>query len=157
GGMGLTGHLLEVELTVERVPSPWILQETERARGLDHFLELLAASARDWPFTVGWLDALATGRGLGRGSVFRRRRATREEAPAAPPRPLARRSVPFRLPDWALNDLTVRLFNAVYARSVPRGVGRGVVHPGKFFWPLDAVRHWNRIYGRRGFTQFQCV
>src|SRR5690606_8125518 len=52
---------------------------------------------------------------------------------------------------------TVRLFNAVYARSVPRGVGRGVVHPGKFFWPLDAVRHWNRIYGRRGFTQFQCV
>ncbi|MBZ0101096.1 MAG: FAD-binding oxidoreductase, partial [Thermoanaerobaculia bacterium] len=66
-------------------------------------------------------------------------------------------AVPFDLPGWALNDLTVRLFNAVYARSVPRRVRRGIVHPEKFFWPLDAIRHWNRIYGARGFTQFQCV
>jgi FAD/FMN-containing dehydrogenase len=157
GGMGLTGHLLEVELALARIPSPWILQETERARDLVHFLELLGASAREWPYTVGWLDALAAGGRLGRGILFRGRWATPGEAPAAAPRPLARRAVPFDFPGWALNDVTVRLFNAVYARSVPRGVARRVVHPEKFFWPLDAIRHWNRIYGRRGFTQFQCV
>ena len=157
GGMGLTGHLLEVELAMARLPSPWILQETERARDLDHFLALLAGAARDWPFTVGWLDALAAGGRLGRGILLRGRWATAAEAPAGPPRPLARRAVPFDLPGWALNDLTVRLFNAVYARSVPRRVRRGIVHPEKFFWPLDAIRHWNRIYGARGFTQFQCV
>jgi FAD/FMN-containing dehydrogenase len=157
GGMGLTGHLLEVELAMARIPSAWILQETERARDLEHFLRLLADSARDWPFTVGWLDALAAGGRLGRGILYRGRWATPAEAPAAAPRPLARRAVPFDFPGWALNDLTVRLFNAVYARSVPRGVARGIVHPEKFFWPLDAIRYWNRIYGRRGFTQFQCV
>lgn len=157
GGMGLTGHLLEVELAMTRIPSPWILQETERVRDLAAFLALLAGSARDWPFTVGWLDALAAGGELGRGILFRGRWATPEEAPAAAPRPLARRAVPFDFPGWALNDLTVRLFNAVYARSVPRRVARRIVHPEKFFWPLDAIRHWNRIYGSRGFTQFQCV
>ncbi|GMU66967.1 MAG: oxidoreductase [Acidobacteriota bacterium] len=157
GGMGLTGHLLEVELAMERIPSPWIVQETERARDLDHFLALLADSAREWPFTVGWLDALAAGGLLGRGILYRGRWATATEAPAEPPRPLARRAVPFDFPGWALNDLTVRLFNAVYARTVPRRVARRIVHPEKFFWPLDAIRHWNRIYGARGFTQFQCV
>ncbi|HEX4980621.1 MAG TPA: FAD-binding oxidoreductase, partial [Ilumatobacteraceae bacterium] len=76
GGMGLTGHLLEVELAMARIPSPWIVQETERARDLDAFLSLLAGSAREWPFTVGWLDALAGGGGLGRGILYRGRWAT---------------------------------------------------------------------------------
>ena len=157
GGMGLTGHLLEVELALARIPSPWIVQETQRVAHLDEMLAALAGSARDWPFTVCWLDALAAGRALGRGVLIRGRWAAPAEAPAAPPRPLGGPAVPFRLPGFALNDLTVRLFNAVYRASYPKGLRRAVVHPQKFFWPLDAVRHWNRIYGARGFTQFQCV
>ena len=157
GGMGLTGHLLELELALDRIPSPWILQETRRVAHLDETLAALAESARDWPFTVCWLDALASGRALGRGVLIRGRWAEPGEAPGTPPRPLRGPAVPFRLPGFALNDLSVRLFNAVYRASFPARLRRSVVHPQKFFWPLDAVRHWNRIYGARGFTQFQCV
>jgi len=157
GGMGLTGHILEVELVLGRVPSPWIVQETRRVADLDESLAGLAESAREWPFTVGWLDALARGRALGRGVLIRGRWAQPDEAPTTMPAPRRGPAVPFRLPGWVLNDLSVRAFNAVYGRSYPRRLRRSVVHPEKFFWPLDAVRHWNRIYGARGFTQFQCV
>jgi FAD/FMN-containing dehydrogenase len=157
GGMGLTGRILEVELALARIPSPWIVEESVRVPDLASFLAALDAAARDWPFTVGWIDCLARGRGLGRGVLFRGRWAAREEAPAAAPRPRARLAVPCALPGWALGRLPVRIFNALYFRRfAPRG-RRRVVHPETFFWPLDAVRHWNRIYGRRGFTQFQSV
>jgi decaprenylphospho-beta-D-ribofuranose 2-oxidase len=157
GGMGLTGHLLEVELRVVRIPSPWILQETRSVRDIDEFLAELAASARDWPFTVGWIDCLARGARLGRGVLFRGRWAEPDEAPAGMPRPLAGPAVPFAFPGWALNDVSVRLFNGVYSSLHARRGRSRIVHPQRFFWPLDGVRHWNRIYGRRGFTQFQCV
>ena len=157
GGMGLTGHILEVEFRVVPIPTPWIVQETESVRDIDEFLAALAAAARDWPFTVGWIDCLARGARLGRGVLFRGRWAEPAEAPASVPRPLDGPAVPFEFPSWALNDLSVRLFNAVYAGVHARRGRRKVVHPQRFFWPLDGVRSWNRIYGRRGFTQFQCV
>ena len=157
GGMGLTGHILEVEFRVVPIPTPWIVQETESVRDIDEFLAALAAAARDWPFTVGWIDCLARGARLGRGVLFRGRWAQPAEAPASAPRPLGGPAVPFEFPSWALNDLSVRLFNAVYAGVHARRGRRRVVHPQRFFWPLDGVRSWNRIYGRRGFTQFQCV
>jgi FAD/FMN-containing dehydrogenase len=157
GGMGLTGHVLEVEFRLAAIPSPWIVQETERVRDVDEFLARLAAAARDWPFTVGWIDCLARGARLGRGVLFRGRWAEPSEAPTAPPRPLGGPTVPFDLPGWALSDVSVRLFNAVYAGVHARRGRRRVVHPQRFFFPLDGVRRWNRIYGARGFTQFQCV
>ena len=157
GGMGLTGHILEVELRMTRIPSPWIVQEAFRIDGIESFLAELARSAGEWPFTVGWIDCLARGARLGRGVLIRGRWATADEAPARPLRPLRTLSVPFPFPGWALNDLSVRAFNGLYRISFPRVPRRRIVHPEKFFWPLDAIRHWNRIYGRRGFTQFQCV
>jgi decaprenylphospho-beta-D-ribofuranose 2-oxidase len=157
GGMGLTGHLLEVELRLERVPSCWIVQESFRVRGLDELLAAFADSAQNWPFTVGWLDALARGAHLGRGVLFRGRWATAEEAPASAPGPLRGPAVPFPLPSIVLSRPAVALFNAIYFRSFPLRPRARIVHPAKFFFPLDAIRHWNRLYGRRGFTQFQCV
>jgi FAD/FMN-containing dehydrogenase len=157
GGMGLTGHILEVEMRLVRVPSPWIVQEAFRVADIETFLAALRESAREWPFTMGWIDCLARGAALGRGVVMRGRWAEPGEAPRRPPAPLRRLAIPFLFPGFALNDLTVRLFNAVYLRLHPRRARRALVHPEKFFFPLDAVRDWNRIYGRRGFTQFQCV
>jgi len=157
GGMGLTGHILEVGLELAAAPVPWIYEEAKRLDDLESLLAALAESARDWPFTVGWIDCLAGGRRLGRGVLFRGRWATRDEAPARPPARRGGPLVPFRFPNWVLNDLTARAFNALYARAFPRRPRGRVVHPQKFFWPLDGIRHWNRIYGRRGFTQFQCV
>ena len=157
GGMGLTGHILEVELALRRLPSRWLLTESFRVDGIDAFLAGLEQSARAWRYTVGWIDCLTTGRRLGRGVVFRGRWATTDEAAGRQERREAQRSVPFDFPNWALNDATARLFNAVYTRCHPRRPRPRVESPRRFFWPLDAIGHWNRIYGRRGFTQFQCV
>jgi FAD/FMN-containing dehydrogenase len=156
GGMGLTGHILEVELRLTPIASPWILQQTDRVDGLDDLLSGLAEAAAKWPYTMAWCDALAGGKRLGRGIVYRGRWAGPDEAPAEPP-PLSRRTVPFHFPGWALNGLSMRLFNeAIYRRHGDRS-RREIVHPEKFFHPLDAIREWNRIYGRRGFTQHQSV
>ena len=157
GGMGLTGHILEVSLRLQRAPSPWIWSESERVSGLDDFIAALRAAADDWPFTVGWLDALARGRWLGRGILMKGRWAEPDEAPREAPPPLRRLTVPIQFPGWALNRLSVRLFNELYFRKHPRKAKQGIVHPESFFHPLDAILHWNRIYGRRGFTQHQCV
>jgi FAD/FMN-containing dehydrogenase len=156
GGMGLTGHILEVTLRLQPIPTPWIWRESERVDGLDAFLAGLAEAARRWPFTVGWLDALSAGAELGRGILYRGRWAESAEAPATPPAPLRERTVPFTLPSWVLNRLTMRTFNALYFRLHRRRRG-SIVHPEQFFHPLDAIRHWNRVYGHRGFTQHQCV
>ncbi len=156
GGMGLTGHILEVTLRLQRIPTPWIWCESERVASLDAFLDALAAEATRWPFTVGWLDALATGGALGRGILYCGRWAAPGEAPTAAPAPRREKTVPLTLPDWVLNRLSMRAFNTLYFRRHPRR-RRGIVHPEQFFHPLDALHHWNRVYGRRGFTQHQCV
>lgn len=157
GGMGLTGHVLEVECRLARIPSPWIVAESERVPDIDGYVEALKTSAREWPQTMGWIDCLSRGRGLGRGILFRGRWAEPHEAKAGMPQPLRRPSLPFVLPGFAVNPLSIRAFNAaLYASHVPR-VKRGIQHPEEFFFPLDAIGHWNRLYGPRGFTQYQCV
>lgn len=157
GGMGLTGHVLEVEFRMKRIPTPWIWQEAIRIDGIDSFIRQLRESAREWPMTVGWVDCLSRGRKMGRGILFQGRWATPEEAPATPPPPRHTISVPFLFPGWALNRYTMLAFNEVlYRFSVP-SPNPGIIHPEKFFYPLDRLRDWNRIYGPEGFTQFQCV
>lgn len=157
GGMGLTGHILEVEMRLERIPSPWILAESDRHDDLEDLLRAMGEAARSWPYTVAWIDCLKRGRAMGRGVVFRGRWATAQEAPARRPAPAAGPSVPFRLPSLALSAPAVRVFNSILFHIHPRRPHRRIESPEKFFYPLDLVRNWNRIYGRRGFTQFQCV
>jgi decaprenylphospho-beta-D-ribofuranose 2-oxidase len=154
GGMGLTGHILEVELRLEKIPSPWIYAVNRRVRGIDELLDGLEASAKDWPMTVTWMDSTA---GTGRGHLYCGRWAEAHEAPAGPPRPKFRVSMPFALPSGLLNPLTVRLFNAVWLRKLPLEPKTEIVHPESYFYPLDMIRSWNRIYGKRGVTQYQCV
>jgi decaprenylphospho-beta-D-ribofuranose 2-oxidase len=157
GGMGLTGHILEVEFPLIRVPSPWIVMESERIEDIDQFIAGLKAAGARWPYTLGWIDCLSRGKALGRGILMRGRFAEAAEAPAHPPRPMRRLAVPFVLPGWVVGPWSVRAFNWLwYHRHVPR-VKRGVVSPEWFFYPLDFVAHWNRMYGPRGFTQYQCV
>jgi FAD/FMN-containing dehydrogenase len=155
GGMGLTGHILEVELTLRRIPSPWIWQETEPLRDLDELLERQAEASTQWPFTVSVVDALAGGSALGRGTLVKGRWAEPDEAPKRPPRAGFQPRVPFDAPDWALNGPSARLVNALY--RVSRRRAQAVVSPRSHFQPLDVLRDWNRGYGRRGFTQYQCV
>jgi len=158
GGMGLLGHVLEVEFRMVRVSSPWILMTSERVPDLASFLEALARGATQFPMTMGWIDCLSQGSSLGRGVMMAGRWATPEEAGTTPPREKPQIKMPFDLPNWAINDFTVSAFNALYFwKELEQRKERVVVGPEPFFYPLDAVLEWNRVYGPRGFTQYQCV
>ncbi|MDX2022880.1 MAG: FAD-binding oxidoreductase [Deltaproteobacteria bacterium] len=157
GGMGLTGHILEVEFRMERIASPWIWMESRQVPSIDDFLRGLKEAGPAWPMTMGWIDCVSRGKLMGRGILMMGRWATPAEAPKAPPPEKHKLSLPFNLPSWALNRLTARAFNELYYRVHGRKMKRGVVHPDSFFYPLDAIHHWNRGYGKKGFTQYQCV
>ncbi|MCP3977928.1 MAG: FAD-binding oxidoreductase [bacterium] len=157
GGMGLTGHILEVELQLEKIPSPWILSRQESCRNLNELIERLGAASASWPFTVAWVDSLRRGTDMGRGVVISGRWAQPAEVPTPPPRSPRRLAVPFDTPSWLLGPWSMRWFNRAYYHINSRRGTRRVVHPESFFHPLDAVADWNRLYGRAGFVQYQCV
>jgi len=157
GGMGLLGHILRVDVRMRRVPSQWIWAETERVRDIDEFLSALGNRAAAWPMTMGWIDCLSQGSSMGRGILTAGRWATAEEAPKHAPETPASRTFPFELPNWALSPLTARMFNVAYYWKHMAHRWSGLMTPDAFFYPLDAILHWNRAYGPRGFTQYQCV
>jgi FAD/FMN-containing dehydrogenase len=155
GGLGLTGLITRAELQLRPIPSERIDWETVPFGGVEEFFPLSAGSDAAWEYTVAWVDCLATGRRLGRGLLFRGNHAPGDGTPPRRPgRPLA---VPFDLPGFTLNRLTVAAFNGLYRLTNRLSAARRVVHYEPFFFPLDGVERWNRIYGRAGFLQFQCV
>jgi decaprenylphospho-beta-D-ribofuranose 2-oxidase len=157
GGMGLLGHILEVEFAMHRIPSPWIWMERERVPDIQAFLESIATAAPQWPMTMGWIDCVKRGKGMGRGLLMAGRWATAEEAPAEHPGSPLEITMPVELPNWALNRTTTGLFNAGIFWGHVRNRASGTMAPDRFFFPLDAILEWNRAYGPRGFTQYQCV
>jgi len=155
GGLGLTGVILALAIRMERVPSRFVALRERRVQDLDAFLAALAEERERSTYSVGWIDALARGRNLGRGIVEAADPAPPEIGDAfAEPR---RRRLPFDLPGFVLNPLSISAFNAFYWRRVPTG-GRARRAPlDRFLYPLDAIADWNRLYGRRGFHQFQAL
>jgi len=160
GGMGLTGIILRAAFRMKRVASSRIRQRTIRARNLDAAIDAFEASLA-WTYSVAWVDCLASGSALGRSVIFLGEHAEPDDLPAdtrsdpfrRPRRKL--RKVPLDAPSFALGPLSVRLFNGVYYRA--QRPGDGLVDLEPYFYPLDAIGDWNRIYGRRGFVQYQCV
>lgn len=162
GGMGLTGVILSARFRLVRAPSAWVRQETLRVPDLMAALEAFDASAH-WTYSVAWIDCLTGGRHLGRCLLSRGELAQPQElapeqraAPFVLPVRRARR-VPVDFPGWALNRWSVRAFNELYYNRAPRQSRPEIVDLDSFFYPLDALLDWNRIYGQRGFTQYQCV
>ena len=162
GGMGLTGIILRAAIRLKRVETGWIRQQTIAAPDLD---AALAAFEETYSatYSMAWIDCAASGPGMGRSIVMSGEHAIRSELPAAlrakpfdtPAHGSPR--VPFDLPGFALNPWSIRAFNEVYYRNGARKPPSSLVGWGPFFYPLDAIRDWNRIYGRKGFMQFQCV
>lgn len=152
GGIGLTGIITGICLRLVPVPSNALVVRRRRMADLDAFLAgFEAASGASW--SVGWIDALAQGASLGRGIL-----ETAEPSPESIPPPSRRtRSFPFDAPGWMLNRAGVRAFNAAYWRRVPAGGEERLLPYRTFLYPLDAIHGWNRMYGRAGFRQFQCV
>jgi len=157
GGMGLTGHILEVAVRLKRIPSPWIYFESVRVPDIDAYIAALKESSATWPQTVGFIDCSKGGRHLGRGILIKGRWADPNEAPPFPPPTKRERNVPFDLPSGLINRLSIRIFNALTYWKHYAPVKKGIIHPEDYFYPLDKLLHWNRAYGRRGLTQYQCL
>lgn len=162
GGMGLTGIIGRVALRMQPIETAWMRQETLLAPNLEAAFAAFEAS-QDWTYTVAWIDALAGGKDLGRTVLFRGEHARPAELPdRARAAPLAlpgrrRLSIPVNAPNLLLNPWSARAFNLAYWRANSRKTGSALVDYDSYFYPLDAVLHWNRLYGRRGFVQYQCV
>jgi FAD/FMN-containing dehydrogenase len=157
GGLGLTGFITHATIRLKRVASAFLTGQSIKFGNLDEFFALSAASTSTHEYTVSWIDCLGSGASLGRGIFMRANPASAEEARGAksPSRlPLA---VPFTPPLSLVDKLTLRPFNwAYYNRQRAREVDK-LWHYGSFHYPLDAIAHWNRIYGPKGFLQYQCV
>lgn len=153
GGIGLTGIITALSLTMARVPGNTAMVESRRLANLESLLAALAERRPGQPYTVAWVDALATGRNLGRAIL-------ETAAPAdgfVPEKPTRHKTMPVDLPGFALSKFGVQAFNAIYWRCVPASGLAARVHWRKFLYPLDSILQWNRIYGRQGFHQFQCI
>ena len=163
GGMGLTGMILSAQFRLKPIQSAYIREETVRAANLFEIMDLFDQST-DWTYSVAWIDCLARGDAMGRSIMMRGEHAKQKELETPRHRrdplgfsPTVKASVPFHFPSLALNPLTVQAFNFAYFHHCPRGTNRHIVNYDTFFYPLDRVDKWNRIYGRRGFTQYQFV
>ncbi|ACK51101.1 FAD linked oxidase domain protein [Methylocella silvestris BL2] len=162
GGMGLTGTILSASFKLIPVESALIAQETIVAQNLDEAIAALSAH-EDWPYSAAWIDCLASGASLGRSLIYLGRHAKAADIAAIDPhrRPAGKKrplGVPIDLPGFTLNRLSVAAFNELYFRKGASAAGPMFLNGiGSFFFPLDGILDWNRIYGRRGFLQHQCV
>lgn len=150
-GLGLTGLIVWAEITLRRIPGPWMDSETLAFNGLAEFFTLSSASADSHEYTVAWIDCAGAGPTFGRGLFIR---ANHAAGAHDPPGRLPLRA-PFTPPVPLINRVTLRAFNALYFHGTRRGKATVPYQP--YFFPLDAVGDWNRIYGPRGFLQYQCV
>ncbi|SPC11710.1 FAD-binding oxidoreductase [Cupriavidus taiwanensis] len=152
GGLGLTGVITTAELQLRRVSGPWLDTETVPYASLDEFFEIADSSEVDWEHTVSWIDCLSTGNH--RGLFMRGSPSKVADRPAPKSRT---RTMPFVPPVSLVNSLTLRPFNMTYFHVNKWKAGHGIVHYEPFFYPLDNLHEWNRMYGPRGFYQYQSV
>lgn len=151
-GMGLTGVIERAELQLRRVPGPWLDTETIPFSGLEAFFALADASEADWEHTVAWIDCLA---GTPARGIFMR--ANPSTTTSGPPPKTSSQRIPVTPPISLVNRLTLRPFNSAYYQFHRMRAGCALAHYEAFLFPLDRLLEWNRIYGPRGFYQYQSV
>ena len=153
GGCGLTGVMTRIAFRMRRVPSGYVHVTKRRLDNLESFLEAFEG-AKDASYSVGWIDALAGGSDLGRG-ILETADPAEDARPVSPPK--HETAVPFELPLSLVNPMSVKAFNALYFHNASKEGSTALRPYRSFLYPLDAIGNWNRIYGKRGFHQFQCV
>lgn len=154
GGLGLTGLILWAEINLKAVPGPLIEAETIRFTRLEEFFELSRESHERYEYTVAWIDSFASGKALGRGLFMRGNHAP--GAPRSAPRGCRHMlGIPLTPPFSLVQAPLVKSFNMLYYHKPLGRVQRA--HYERFFYPLDGIGQWNRLFGPRGFFQYQCV
>ena len=157
GGMGLTGIVSRVTLQLIPIETASIMAQHFKAPDLDTVFRWLDDREHDDQYTVAWIDCLSRGKSLGRSVLIRGHHATQAEAPSATLEVTTRRTLPmpYDLPSFAVNRWSVAAFNQLYYTIEGRKTKPFLVDFDKFFYPLDLIQNWNRMYGRRGFLQYQ--
>ncbi|HEX3642246.1 MAG TPA: FAD-binding oxidoreductase [Ktedonobacteraceae bacterium] len=155
GGLGLTGVILWAEIRLRPIRSPLIDMERIRFASLTEFIDIAAASEQDFEYTVAWVDCLASGKQLGRGFFTRGNHAEHEASITIKKK--RSRTIPVDFPSWILNIQTIRALNTAYFHAQREKSVRKIGPYDPFFYPLDAIHQWNRVYGKRGFFQYQCI
>lgn len=156
-GLGLTGIIVSARLQLRKIVSSLLDTETLTYGSLDDFFAIAEESEADWEHTVSWIDCLS---GKNSRGIFLRanHRQLAADSNNTTPRPLPRSlTMPLTPPVSLVNRLSLKPFNAAYYALKARKTGPGVAHYETFFYPLDKIQHWNRMYGRKGFYQYQCV
>ncbi|MCB0154953.1 MAG: FAD-binding oxidoreductase [Anaerolineae bacterium] len=163
GGNGLTGVVLSAKLQLIPVETAYFCQDSIRAENLDQMMDLFEKSEA-WPYSVAWLDCLAQGKSMGRGFIMRGDHAKVSDlkTPAQRQTPLILKpklqlNVPIYFPGFVLNKFSMKVFNELLFRRHPAGMVQTIEDYNAFFYPLDSILNWNRIYGKRGFTQYQFI
>ncbi|AXY78071.1 FAD-binding oxidoreductase [Paraflavitalea soli] len=161
GGLGLLGVILTAQVQLRKIETTYFKQKSVVIKGLDHMLEALDQYDHEYNYSVAWIDAMARGNKIGSGVLTLGNAAKLAELPpklSTNPLQLHKTSkltVPFFLPSFTLNNFTVKVLNRVIA--FVQNSPKEFIHYEKFFFPLDAINHWNRGYGKRGFIQYQFV
>ena len=153
GGMGLTGIIVEVKLRLNKVESSFIEQKTCKSANLFETFQLLE-SHKEYTYSVAWVDCLAKGASRGRSVVTFGEHLSDE---VFVPIPETKINVPFNVPDFVMNKYSVKAFNKIYYSKITSSLETRNVHFDSFFYPLDKVDNWYRLYGRNGFLQYQFV
>ncbi len=156
GGMGLTGTISTLAVSLQKIEGPWVEVRHSPARDLAGIFRCFDEDGGRMPYSVAWLDGMASGSSLGRGVFMSGRHVVGTSKAVEFPRTPAI-TVPFDLPGWVLNPLTIRVFNNAYFELQSRKYRPFLSSLNSFFYPLDVLGGWNRIYGSSGFVQYQCV
>jgi hypothetical protein len=162
GGMGLTGIILRVAFYLHPVTTSWIKQKTIPAKNIDHAIEIFEENL-DSTYSVAWIDCLSKGNKLGRSLVMLGEHANISDLNYdMKSDPLIIKSktkilIPFNFPSFILNSLTVKIFNSIYYALGKKKKNYKLVDYDTYFYPLDYLLDWNKIYGSKGLAQFQCV
>ena len=153
-GLGLTGFIEWVELQLIPIKSASMTVENIPFNSLDEFFAH-SDDSKNWPYTVAWVDCLASGQELGRG-IFSRGRHSEVPGALAAHDASTKLTWPADAPNWFLNKVSISTFNRLY-RARPGARFQGEQHYDPFFYPLDGIKNWNKMYGKQGFFQHQSI
>jgi len=160
GGMGLTGIIAQACLRLTPLPTPYVKVNYQPTLDLADTIQQLQNNSHLAEHNVAWLDTLAAEKNFGRGIVMSACALATTDLPTNLPHKFkhttARFTVPMHTPHWILNKTTLKFFNRYYYERQSKKKSC-IVNHADFFYPLDSVRHWHRLYGKRGFIQYQCV
>lgn len=162
GGMGLTGIILSAKFKLKNIESIYIRHESIKAENLDEIFQLFDDS-EDWTYNVAWIDCMQLGKNIGKSLLMRGEHAFAHELPEKLKenklkiKKTFQPTIPFYFPNFILNNLTVKIFNWFFYHKQRSKAVKSFIDYENFFYPLDVIKNWNKIYGKKGFIQYQMV